>query len=101
MMFSKGDYLRESKHVGEAFDAVSKIVDARNSRELNDAKRKLDKAVKDARAEGVSSRDLITIEQRVSQGMYLSNWGDQQSGGKDGLLQQRMSILGKAFEDLN
>ena len=87
-MFSKGDYLRESRHVGEAFDAVSQIVGARNSRELNDAKRKLDKAVKDARADGVSSRDL-------------SNWGDQQSGGRDELLQQRMSILGKAFDDLN
>ena len=100
-MFSKGDYLRESRHVGEAFDAVSQIVGASNSRELNDAKRKLDKAVKDARADGVSSRDLTTIEQSVSQGMYLSNWGDQQSGGRDELLQQRMSILGKAFDDLN
>lgn len=97
----KKAFLAESKYVGEASELISHIHSAKSRGELCVTEKRLNQVIKAAVNAHIPNRDLITIEEFLSQGMYQSDWSDQQSGGGDSLLQQRISILQKAYNYLD
>lgn len=98
---SKSGYAAESRHVGVVSDLVTRIRSTMDRSEIEKIGQELNRVISQAVSDGTPRRDLITIEQLLTQSMYISDWGDQQSGGKDTLLQLRISILKDAFEYLD
>ena len=91
----------ESKYVGQASNVITFIRSTTDKQALYSKGQELNRIIQNALAAHISSRDLITIEQLLTQSVALSEMMDQRDGGYDMLLQERKLILQGAYERLD
>lgn len=98
---SRNEFLSESEYVDQVAKAVSFIRSTSDEQALRRKGQELNRIIQSALAARTASRDLITMEQLLAQGVALSDIADQRNGGRDWLLQQRKAILQNAYEHLD